>query len=237
MQKRYGQNHNTESQIILNKKIIEISEKSNIQIICGLDSHFVEEKDSIKRDQILKYKGINYEDEEGWYLDFPDGKEVFNRFKTQGVLNDKQILTSMMNTLIFENDCEEIVFDKHFKIPCVYPNTTYDERVNIFKKVLNERYKNEKLKTPDKMKGIKYEAGEIIDSGVVDYFLTNDKIISKAVNEKGGVLTTTSRGSSASYIVNKLLGFTTIDRFNCEIPIYPERFLTKERVLSGQMPD
>jgi len=231
------QNHNTESQIILNKKIIEISEKSNIQIICGLDSHFVEEKDSIKRDQILKYKGINYEDEEGWYLDFPDGKEVFNRFKTQGVLNDKQILTSMMNTLIFENDCEEIVFDKHFKIPCVYPNTTYDERVNIFKKVLNERYKNEKLKTPDKMKGIKYEAGEIIDSGVVDYFLTNDKIISKAVNEKGGVLTTTSRGSSASYIVNKLLGFTTIDRFNCEIPIYPERFLTKERVLSGQMPD
>jgi len=231
------QNHNTESQIILNKKIIEIAEKNNIQIICGLDSHFVEEKDSIKRDQILKYKGINYEDEEGWYLDFPDGKEVFNRFKTQGVLNDRQILTSMMNTLIFENECEEIVFDKHFKIPCVYPNTTYDERVNIFKKILNERYKKETLKTTDKMNGIIYEAGEIIDSGVVDYFLTNDKIISKAVNEKGGILTTTSRGSSASYVINKLLGFTTIDRFNCEIPIYPERFLTKERVISGQMPD
>ena len=231
------QNHNTDSQKILNQKILKIADKYGIQIICGLDSHFVEEKDSIKRDQILKYKGINYEDEDGWYLDFPNGKEVFNRFKTQGVLNDKQILTSMMNTLIFETECEEIVFDKHFKIPCVYPNTTYDERVKIFKKILNERYKKETLKTPEKMKGVVYEAGEIIDSGVVDYFLTNDKIISKAVNEKGGILTTTSRGSSASYVVNKLLGFTTIDRFNCEIPIYPERFLTKERVLSGQMPD
>ena len=30
---------------------------------------------------------------------------------------------------------------------------------------------------------------------------------------------------------------TTVDRFNAEIPIYRERFLTKERVLAGQMPD
>ena len=41
----------------------------------------------------------------------------------------------------------------------------------------------------------------------------------------------------ASFITNKLLGFTTVDGFNAEIPIYPERFLTKESVQSGQMPD
>ena len=231
------QNHNTESQKLLNKKILEISKKHNIQIICGLDSHYVKPENTIKRDQILKYKGITYEDEEGWYLDFPDGKEIFNRFKIQGILSDEEILTSIMNTNIFVNECEDIIFDSNFKIPCLYKNNTYEEKVKIFKKILNERYKEEKLKTPEKIKGIKYEVGEIVDSGVVDYFLTNDKIISKAVNEKGGILTTTSRGSSASFIVNKLLGFTTIDRFNCEIPIYPERFLTKERVLSGQMPD
>jgi len=231
------QNHNTESQKELNIKILEISEKYNIQIICGLDSHYVEQENSIKRDQILKYKGIHYEDEDGWYLDFPDGKEIFNRFKIQGILNDKQILTSMMNTNIFVNECEEIVFDKSFKIPCLYPNTTYDQRVKIFKNIINKTYKKERLKTPEKVEGIKYEVNEFVESGVVDYPLTNYHIISKAINEKGGILTTTSRGSSASFIVNKLLGFTTIDRFNCEIPIYPERFLTKDRVLSGQMPD
>jgi DNA polymerase III alpha subunit len=231
------QYHNTDSQKVLNKKILELSKIHNIQIICGLDSHYVKPENTIKRDQILKYKGITYEDEDGWYLDYPNGKEIFNRFKIQGVLNNQEILTSMMNTNIFVNECEEIVFDKGFKIPCVYPNTSYEDRVKIFKNIINERYKKEKLKTPEKIEGIRYETGEIVDSGVVDYFLMNDKIISKAVNEKGGILTTTSRGSSASFIVNKILGFTTIDRFNCEIPIYPERFLTKERVLSGQMPD
>lgn len=229
--------HNTEPQKKLNRKILKLAKENDIQIICGLDSHYVREENNIKRDQILKYKGIKYEDEYGWYLDYPSGKEIFYRLKEQGILDDEEILTSMMNTNIFINGCEDIKFEKSFKIPCVYPNTTYEERVNIFKKILNERYKKEKLKSNEKVKGIQYEASQIIESGVVDYFLTNDKIIHNAVTEEGGILTTTSRGSSASYIINKLLGFTTIDRFNSEIPIYPERFLTKDRVLSGQMPD
>jgi len=157
------QNHNTESQKLLNKKILEISKKHNIQIICGLDSHYVKPENTIKRDQILKYKGIIYEDEEGWYLDFPNGKEIFNRFKKQGILNDEEILIAIMNTNIFVDECKEIIFDKSFKIPCLYQNKTYEEKVKIFKKILNERYKEEKLKTPEKVKGIKYEVGEIVD--------------------------------------------------------------------------
>ena len=231
------QTHNTPPQKELNQRISDIAKENNIQLICGLDSHFSKQENSIKRDQILKYKGVTYAEEEGWYLDFPNGKEIFKRFKEQGILNNTEILTSMMNTNIFINECEETSFDKNFKIPCAYPGTTYEERAIIFKKIINERYKLEKLKTPEKVKGIIYEVEQIVESGVVDYFLLNDKIIQKAVSDYDGILTTTSRGSSASFIVNKLLGFTTIDRFNSEIPIYPERFLTKERVLSGQMPD
>ena len=76
-----------------------------------------------------------------------------------------------------------------------------------------------------------------MEAGVVDYFLTSKAIVDEAVKNQGGILTTTSRGSAASFITNKLLGLTTVDRFNADIPIYPERFLTKERVLAGQMPD
>lgn len=231
------QNHNTEPQKQLNKKILQIAKENNIQIICGLDSHYVDEKNRIKRDQILKYKKIFYEDEQGWYLDYPNGKEVLKRFLIQGVLSLEEILKAMMNTNVFVNECEEIVYDKKFKIPCVYPNTTYKQRCNIYKNILKERYKKEKLKSKEKAKGIMWEAKQVMDSGVVDYFLTNDKIVYDAVHKYNGVLTTTSRGSSASFVTNKLLGFTTIDRFNAEIPIYPERFLTKERVQSGQMPD
>lgn len=231
------QPHDTDSQRELNRHILQLAKQHDLQIICGLDSHYIGQSDDAKRNVILEYKGIHYEDEEGWYLDYPDGRTVYERFKKQGVFDDVSILTAMMNTNVFVSKCQEIKFDRHFKIPCVYPGTTYEERVEIFKGILNEAYQHEPLKSKEKLDGIKYEIEQIVDSGVVDYFLTNHKGLKDAIENEGGVLTTTSRGSMASFIVNKLLGFTTIDRFNSEVPIYPERFLTKERVMAGQMPD
>ena len=50
------QTHNTEPQKKLNAHIIDLAKRHNIQIICGLDSHFINPEDSIKRDVILEYK-------------------------------------------------------------------------------------------------------------------------------------------------------------------------------------
>lgn len=231
------QYHNTEKQKLLNKKILRIAKENGIQIICGLDSHYVKIENSVKRDQILKYKNVNYPDENGWYMDYPDTKTVIARFKEQGILPDEEILRAIMNTNVFVSECEEIVLDKTFKIPSMYKGKSYEEKCKIYKNILNVAYSKEKEKSKEKADGIRYEAKEVMDSGVVDYFLTSKAIIDEAVNNQGGILTTTSRGSAASFITNKLLGLTTVDRFNADIPIYPERFLTKERVLAGQMPD
>jgi DNA polymerase III alpha subunit len=231
------QANNTPKQIELNKYILELSEKYNIQIIAGLDSHYISDSGNIKREQILKYKKVSYPEEEGWYMDYPDVHTLIHRFKEQGVLNEEQILTSIMNTNVFVEECEEIVLDKSFKIPNIYKGKSYDERVKIYHKILNENYAKESLKSKAKADGIRYEANEVTESGVVDYFLDNYKLVDLAVNKYGGILTTTSRGSAASFVTNRLLGFTTVDRFNSDIPIYPERFLTKERVMAGQMPD
>ena len=231
------QYHNTDKQKELNKKILRIAKEHNIQIICGLDSHYVKDENSIKRDQILKYKNINYPDEEGWYLDYPDTKTVIKRFEKQGVLNREEIYRAIMNTNVFISECEEIVLDRKFKIPSVYKNKTYKEKCKIYKDTLNKAYAKEKEKSKEKANGIRYEAKQVMEAGVVDYFLTSKAIVDDAIQNEGGILTTTSRGSAASFITNKLLGLTTVDRFNADIPIYPERFLTKERVLAGQMPD
>lgn len=231
------QYHNTDKQKELNKKILRIAKEHNIQIICGLDSHYVKDENSIKRDQILKYKNINYPDEEGWYLDYPDTKTVIKRFEEQGVLNREAIYRAIMNTNVFVSECEEIVLDRKFKIPSVYNDKTYKEKCKIYKDTLNKAYAKEKEKSKEKADGIRYEAKQVMEAGVVDYFLTSKAIVDDAVQNEDGILTTTSRGSAASFITNKLLGLTTVDRFNADIPIYPERFLTKERVLAGQMPD
>ena len=239
------QYHNTDKQKELNKKILRIAKEHNIQIICGLDSHYVKDENSIKRDQILKYKNINilkykninYPDEEGWYLDYPDTKTVIKRFEEQGILNREEIYKAIMNTNVFVSECEEIVLDRKFKIPSVYKDKTYKEKCKIYKDTLNKAYAKEKEKSKEKADGIRYEAKQVMEAGVVDYFLTSKAIVDDAIQNEGGILTTTSRGSAASFITNKLLGLTTVDRFNADIPIYPERFLTKERVLAGQMPD
>ena len=231
------QNHNTDKQKALNKHILDLAKEHNLQIIAGLDTHYVNADGTKERDALLESKDIQYPDEQGWYMDFPDVDVIIKRFEEQGVLSKEQIYRAIMNTNIFVNGCEEILLDKSFKIPNIHRDKTYDERVQIYKGLLNEAYKKEKEHSPERVDGIRAEAKEVIDSGVVDYFILNHALLDCAINKYGGVLTTTSRGSMGSFYTNKLLGSTTIDRFNCEIPIFYPRFLTADRVLAGSMPD
>lgn len=231
------QSHLTDEQRKLNEKILRLSDKYDIQIISGLDSHYIGDVGCTKRDQILKYKKTSFPEETGWFMDFCDAQTSLDRFKKQGILDKEQALKAIMNTNVFVNECEEIILDKSFKIPSVHKGKTYKEKCKIYKNILNTAYSKEKEKSKEKADGIRYEAKQVMDSGVVDYFLTSKKIVEDAINNEGGILTTTSRGSAASFITNKLIGLTTVDRFNADIPIYPERFLTKERVDAGMMPD
>ena len=231
------QYHHTDSQKELNKHLVELATKNNIQLIAGLDSHYINDEGRVKRDMILKFKDIKYPDEQGWFMDFPCVDVVIQRFKEQGILTEKQIYTAIMNTNVFVNECEEIVLDKHFKIPNIFRSETYEQRVKRYHNLLNQAYRQEKSKSKERVQGVKAEAYEITSSGVVDYFLFNHALINKAINEYGGILTTTSRGSMSSFYTNKLLGFTTLDRFNSDVPIYPDRFIKADRIKAGQMPD
>lgn len=236
------QSHNTPEQKLLNRKIYEMSQKYGIQTILGLDTHYISKEDCIKRDNLLTRKGLHYDGEEGWYMDFPNGKEEYRRMMEQEVLPSEEVIYSMMNTHVFVDGCEELEYDTEFKIPIMdeYQDYSYEKRADILKKILEDEYEKEddEHRTPDRKDGMLYEFGEVRDSGTVDYFLDNNALIKLAINKYGGQLTTTSRGSASSYYSSKLLGFTTMDRFEAEVPIYPERFITKDRILtSHQMPD
>lgn len=236
------QTHNSKEQKALNKKIYEMSQKYGIQTIIGLDTHYISKEDCIKRDNLLKRKGLHYEEEDGWYMDFPNGEETYRRMTDQAVLPSEEILYAMMNTHVFINGCQDMTYDTGFKIPILdeYKDYDYQKRADVLHKILEEKYEqeDEEHHTPDRKEGMLYEFGEVKDSGTVDYFLDNSTLVDLAISKYGGQLTTTSRGSASSYYSSKLLGFTTMDRFEAEVPIYPERFITKERILSShQMPD
>lgn len=241
------QNHQDESQIITNKKCLLLSEKFNLQLIAANDSHYIYPEQAKDRLGFLKGKGINYGDEDSYLLDFPDYETMFNRFKNQGVLSDEQITKAMSNTLIFR-ECEDINIDKSIKMPSIYKNLTPDEKivelknhvVKEFREIIQEEsISKEKLK--DYKTGILDEMKVIEDTkeiNTADYFLFNEKLVDLAVNKYGGVLTRTGRGSCGGFYINRILGMTQLDRFELDIKLYPERFMSTARLLENRaLPD
>ena len=235
------QNHNTKKQITLNKRIIELSKKYGIEMIVGLDSHYIDEEQAIEREYVLEAKGIHYEDEDGWYMDYPDDDTVFKRFKEQNIFTDEQIINAMNNTdKLLEFD--DIYLDDNIKLPTLYPELSQDEKNKIYSRLVTKHFKEYMKDIPKEeydryFEGVKNEVQVIKNTGMADYFLIDNAIVNRAL-EKGGIITDSGRGSGVGYFTNTLLGFSKVDRFTSPIKLYPERFISESRILETKsLPD
>lgn len=242
------QYHDTENQKLISKRTLELSQKYHIPMIVGLDSHYVYPEQADERQYILEAKHVHYADEDGWYMDYPDDETVMQRFLQQGVFNREQIQQAMNNTdvvLSFEDYAiNNPVFSKDIKLPTLYPELSQEERNKKYSILISRLFKDyvkENNITGDEYKryfdGVKMEVQTVKDTGMADYFLLDYEIVKKAIS-MGGVLTDTGRGSSVGYFTNTLLGFSKVDRFKSPITLYPERFISKTRILeTHSLPD
>jgi len=221
-----------------NRKIIDAHRKYGVAIIHANDSHYIYPNDSKNRDLFLKAKGIVYEEEGGFLLDYPDSDEIFRRYEEQGILTKEEVTEALNNTLIFDNS-EGIHIDKEFKIPKI----TDGDSNKVLRNLINEAWAKERNNVPKErwkeyIQQIKYEYKIIEDCGMADYFILDHYIVKKAVNEYDAILTRSGRGSAVSFYVNKLLGLTEVDRISAPITLYPTRFMSAERILSSRsLPD
>ena len=256
------QYHNTEPQINLNKRILALSEKYEIEMIVGMDSHYIYPEQSKERDYILAAKNVHYDDEQGWYMDYPDDDTTMKRFLAQGVFTKDQIRRAMDNTdLLLEFDDYAVlpngesnpIFSKDIKLPTLYdgkheidgkllPKLTQEERNKEYSKLITKLFKEYMEGVPSEQydeyfEGIKTEVQVIKDTNMSDYFLIDYYMVKRAI-EMGGVLTNSGRGSSVGYFTNTLLGFSKVDSFQSPIKLYPERFISKSRILETKsLPD
>ena len=232
------QAHEDKKQAEYNKKILDAHRKYGIPLIHANDSHYIYPADAKNRDLFLKAKGIVYEEEGGFILDYPDSDEIYRRYREQGILTEEEVTEALSNTLIFDN-AEGIHIDKEFKIPKV----TNEDSNKVLKKLINEGWAKERNNVPkgkwkEYIQQIKYEYKIIEDCGMADYFILDHYIVKKAVDEYGAILTRSGRGSAVSFYVNKLLGLTEVDRISAPITLYPTRFMSAERILSSRsLPD
>lgn len=231
------QAHVHESQIKHNKIVLDKSNKFNIDIIHANDSHYIYPSEAKYRDLFLKAKGIVYEEEEGFILDYPDTEIILDRYSKQGVLSKEQVFKAINNTLIFDR-CEELDINFDIKIPRISDNPNKELKSIINKAWLEERKHIPASRHREYLDAIKYEMDIIEKTGMEEYFVINHKMVNRAVEKYGGVITRTGRGSAPSFIINKLLGLTDIDRLDCPVTLYPTRFMSAERILTSKsLPD
>ena len=234
------QYHDTEKQKEVNQFLLTMYRKHGIPLIMGTDSHFIHPEDKALRDLRLEANHIHYDDEESWHMDYPSGEKAYARFVQQGVLSDAQIHEAMRNTNIFL-DFEDVELDRSKKLPTLYPDLTQEERNEKYKKLVWDSWQaystgmTQEEKTV-REEGIRYETDIITSTNMSDYFLLDYEIVKRA-REMGGVITATGRGSGVSYFSNTLLGFSSVDRFAIPVEMFPDRFITADRLLAGNLPD
>ena len=231
------QAHPCKIQADYNRIILKYSQEYNIPIIHANDSHYIFPEDSKYRNMFLKAKGINYPEEDSFILDYPDSDTIIKRYKEQGVLNDNQIEEALKNTLIFDK-AENLNINKEIKMPMIS-----DSPLKELKLILNNAWLEERKNIPQSewkkyLKEIREETQIVEDTNMAEYFLLNYYIIKNSVEKYNGVITKTGRGSAPSFYINKLLGFTNIDRISAPITLFPSRFMSKTRILeSHSLPD
>lgn len=242
------QNHDVDIQKSINEKAIKYHKELGLYLIAANDSHYIYPNQAKERLELLKGKGINYGDEDTFILDYPDYDTFTERFKKQGLLTDSEIIDAIEQTLIFE-ECEDIDINKDIKMPTIYPNLSNDEKITLLKKEVNDNFKiimkEEKVSKEMRKKYVKEcrkEMQVIEDTNAeihtADYFLLNKQVYDLASGKYNGTLTKTGRGSCGSFILNKMLGMTQIDRLRSDLPLYSERFISTARLLENHsLPD
>lgn len=259
------QAHNTEWQRVVNRQCLQMRARYGLKLIAGCDSHYVYpdqiEMRNILREESRVHIEMDHERDANVYEDYPDEATLRRRFVQQGVLTPDQIDEAIASTDLILG-FEDISYDKARKLPTIYPELTQEERNQLYldrvwgaweqrkEQILSDAQQIYELcrtvwkMSPDEIEepteqryidAINYETDIVVSTGTADYFLLDSELV-RLGQEKGGYLTPTGRGSAGGFFTNNLLGLTTVDRISFPVKLYPERFVTAER-LATSLPD
>ena len=230
------QHHPQKIQIEHNKKILELYKQLHVPLIYATDSHYIRHEDAKLRKELLVSSGIttNYEDEFDLYL--PTAEEAYQMLLDQDVLSRAQIEEAMENTLRLR-EFEGVSFTTERKFPISRPNLSQKERNHLYKKMVCDGYIDRAgMPSKEEAEELHKEMDTIVETNSADYFIGLHDMLQRGI-EKGGVLTTTSRGSACGFASNFGLGFTSINRLRSPVRMFPERFISAEKLRAGSMPD
>lgn len=219
------QHHKDKGQIEYNQYLVELSKKIDVPLIAGTDTHALNKEHEEARKILQKGKGVHFDNEDGWDLNFKSYNELIQAYKEQQSIDQKYYIEAIQNTNYMADMIEPFDIDTSPKYPKLYKDSE-----KVFKKKIAEGIKwrgiNKLPNKADYAKRIQYELDTYKHNGAIDFMLLEEDY--KSAMRKKGIYPGYSRGSVSGSIIAYLLGITEIDSIKHNLNF--ERFMNTERV-------
>lgn len=220
------QSSDTEEQIILNKKLVDLHYEFNIPLVVTTDAHFLNKEDFNSHNIFIN---INQDrDTENYkYCYVQTRQEIIETL--YHYLEYHDINKALNNTYEVANKCNVEIELHNPKLPHLEVPIDYEDEADWLTEEVQEGLKTRGcLNKPNKQEYIdrvKFELDVIITKGFEGYFLILMQILKEA--KKRGIPIGEGRGSAAGSLVAYCLGITNIDSVEFDLDF--GRFLTMER--------
>lgn len=224
------QHHNVKEQKDYNIELYQLSNKYNIPLIAGTDTHALNNDYLIGREILQARKRIHFDNEDGWDITFKSYDELISRYEMQNCLSKEVYMQAINNTNVFSDMIDEFKIDRAFKYPKISDNPAKDLKDKITEGYIKKRIKNK----PNSIKyneRIKKELYVYEKQGMYDFLLLEENIKRKMREE--GRYCGYSRGSVSGSLIAYLLGITDID--SVKYNLYFERFAHMEKISLGDI--
>ena len=219
------QHHIDRLQIEYNKYLVGISEKYDIPLIAGTDTHALNKTHLIGREILQKAKDVHFDNESKFDMTFKTYEELVNCYKVQGAIPENKYLEAIENTNRMADRIEEFKLDYSYKYPKLY-----DDSLKVFKEKIIDGIKwrgvNKYPNFQEYKDKINYEMKTYQHNGSIDFMLLEEDYKTALRNQ--GVYCGYSRGSVSGSIIAYLLGITDVDSIKYNLNF--ERFMNQERV-------
>ncbi|PWT37242.1 PHP domain-containing protein [Limosilactobacillus reuteri] len=210
-----------------NQYLLGLSKRYNLHLIASNDIHALDQDYDKIRKIIKTGKHSKYEDEDKFELWCKTYDEMFEGFKTQGILSDEKIEEALDFTNEIANSIEEFELDRSPKYPHLYknPEKVFQDRITkgLYERGIMSLPKEKRKVYLDR---VKYEYSVYKHNGAIDYMLTDEAMVDAA--KEHGIPVSYGRGSVSGSLIAYLIGSTEMD--SVKLGLNFERFMNKERV-------
>lgn len=219
------QHHNDDGQKEYNKILSRLSDKFDIPLIAGTDTHNIDERKAKGRLMLQKSKGVYFAEESGFDLTFKTLDELVECYKKQDSIPSDYYLNAINNTNVMASQIETFELDCSKKYPKLYDNSEKVLKDKIIQGI--KRRGIDKLSNYDEYKKrINYELKTYKHNDAYDFLLLEEDY--KSELRKQNVHCGYSRGSCSGSVIAYLLGITDVDSIKYNLNF--ERFMSPERV-------